>query len=237
MSMANGIRVSIDRTTRVSDREWDEIGEFGSRYVDGPFVDKLQAKRYVVRMRGDDRRLVGIAAVDVVHLTHAKRTVTVIYAASALFDDEARGQGYVQRTGFRFFLRAKALRPWRPVFVAFVSYSWRSYLSLARNFTHYWPRHDILLPDWEAGLCEKLGQQLFGEQYEPGTGLVRALDRRLYPDHVAIPQHVLADPNVGYFAVRNAGYANGDSLICLAPLNFINWWTAARRIVGRQLKR
>ena len=98
MSMAaRPVQVSITRTHRVSHPEWGEVGEYGSRFVDGEILDKLQTKRYLVRMRGDDGRLVGIAAVEPVRLNHAGRTVTVIYAASALFEDEARGQGYVQR--------------------------------------------------------------------------------------------------------------------------------------------
>lgn len=45
-SRARRVRVWIRQTTQVGDEEWKEMAEFGSRFVDGSFVDKLQNKRH-----------------------------------------------------------------------------------------------------------------------------------------------------------------------------------------------
>ena len=233
----SAVRVAFRRIAELDRHDWAEVHDFGSRYFDGAFIASMRTKRDLVELRGGDGRLLGIAAVDMFDVTHADRTVTVIYAGNTAFVDETRGQGYVHRIGFRYFLRAKRSRPWRPVYVAFTSFSWRSYLTLTRNFRHFWPRRDVPMPTWEAGLAEQLCVRLLGEQYDPVAGVARNIDRRLRPDIAEIPQRLATDPDVHYFATRNAGYASGDLLLCLAPLSMVNWSSAARRMVRRRRRR
>ncbi|MEN3304087.1 MAG: hypothetical protein V7603_289, partial [Micromonosporaceae bacterium] len=214
--------------------DWAEVHDFGSRYFEGSFIASMQTKRDLVQLRGDGGRLLGIGAVEMFDVTHARRTVTVIHAGNAAFVDETRGQGYVHRIGFRYFLRAKRSRPWRPVYVAFTTFSWRSYLSLTRNFRYSWPRRRVPLPAWEAGLYEQLGVRLLGDRYDPLAGVARNIDRRLRPHIAEVPQRLAADPDVRYFATRNGGYASGDVLLCLAPLSLVNWLSAGYRMVRRR---
>jgi hypothetical protein len=234
---APSVHVTIRRIAELGQHDWAEIFDFGSDYFEGAFITSIQGKRDLVRLRGDDGRLLGIGALEIFDVTHAQRTVTVFHAGNAAFAEGTRGQGYVHRIGFRYFIRAKCRHPWRPVYVAFTTFSWRSYLSLTRNFRHYWPRHHTPLPAWEAGLYQQLGLRLLGEQYDPAAGVARNLDRRLRPDIAAIPDRIAADPDVLHFVTCNAGYASGDVLLCLAPLSLANWWSAARRITLRRRRR
>jgi hypothetical protein len=234
---APSVHVTIRRIAELGQEDWAEILDFGSDYFEGAFIASIQAKRDLVQLRGGDGRLLGIGALEIFDLTHAQRTVTVFHAGNAAFADGTRGQGYVHRIGFRYFLRAKTRHPWRPVYVAFTTFSWRSYLSLTRNFKRYWPRHHTALPAWEAGLYQQLGLRLLGEHYDPAAGVARNLDRRLRPDIAAIPDRLAADPDVLHFVTCNAGYASGDVLLCLAPLSLANWWSAARRMTLRRRRR
>jgi hypothetical protein len=236
MPTSSPVRVAIRRIAELGPEDWTEISQFGSRYFDGAFVANIRSKRDLVQLRGDDGRLLGIGAVEMFDVTDAGRSITVIHAGNAAFTDEARGQGYVQRIGFRYFLRAKCRHPRRPVYVAFTTFSWRSYLSLTRNFRCFWPRHGSQPPVAETDLLALLGARLLGDRYDPAAGVGRDLDRRLRPDIAAIPHHLADDPDVAYFAVRNAGYTSGDVLLCLAPLNLSNWWSAASRIIRRRLR-
>jgi hypothetical protein len=234
---APAVEVTIRRIAELGPQDWEEIHDFGSRYFEGAFVTNIRTKRDLVRLRGGDGRLMGIGAVDIFDLTHAQRTVTVIYAGNAAFADETRGQGLVHRIGFRYFIQPKRKHPCRPVYVAFTTFSWRSYLSLTRNFKRSWPRRHEQLPVWEAGLYQQLGVRLLGERYDAADGVARNLDRRLRPDIAARPDHLAADPDVRYFTTCNPNYASGDVLLCLAPLSLANWWSAARRMMPRRRRR
>jgi hypothetical protein len=231
---APSVHVTIRRIAEFDQHDWTEILDFGSRFFEGAFTESIQAKQDLVLMRGDDGRLLGIGALEMFELTYANRTVTVIHAGNAAFADETRGQGHVQRIGFRYFLRAKRLRPWRPVYLAYTTFSWRTYLMLTRNFVRSWPRRNVTLPVWEAGLYEQLGRRLLDERYDPTAGVGRNLDRRLRPGIAAIPTHLAADPDLRYFVASNAGHASGDVLLCLAPLTLANWWSIARRMMRRR---
>jgi hypothetical protein len=42
------------------------------------------------------------------------------------------------------------------------------------------------------------------------------------PDIALIPGHLATEPDVAYFAKRDAGYASGDVMLCPAPLTAAN---------------
>ena len=85
----------------------------------------------------------------------------------------------------------------------------------------------------EGALYQKIGARLLGDRFEPDTGLVRNLDRRLRADIAALPEKLAHDPDAQFFVERNPGYASGDALLCLAPLDARNWWSVARRASRR----
>jgi hypothetical protein len=227
----------LRRVTEVGPSDWAEIRDFGSRYFEGEFIASMQAKRDLVELRGADGPLLGIGAVDLFDVTHEGRTVTVIHGSSTAFLDETRGMGYVQRIAFRYFLRAKWSHPLRPVYAAFNTYSWRSYLSQTRTFRLCWPHRSFPPSAWEAGLYERVGKRLNGDRFDPRTGLAHNRDRRLRPDIAGVPAHLAGDPDVRYFVEHNPGYPSGDLLVCLVPLNFANWTAAASRIAKRLRRR
>ena len=231
------VKVAVRAIADLDQHDWDEVVDFGSRFFEGAFADSIRAKRELVVLRGGDGRLVGMGAVEMFDATYAGRTVCVIHAGNAAFADEARGQGHVQHLGFRYFLRAKTRRPWRPVYLAYTTFSWRSYLMLTRNFDRSWPSRREPLPAWEAGLYGRLGARLLGERYDPAAGLARNLDRRLRPGIAAIPERLASDPDLAYFSAANPGYASGDVLLCLAPLSLRNWWAVARGMLRRRRRR
>ncbi|HKT00457.1 MAG TPA: hypothetical protein VJT31_13065 [Rugosimonospora sp.] len=232
------VRVALRPIADLDPSEWAEIRDFGARYFEGDLVASIQTKREVVQLRGAGGRLVGIGAIDMFDVVHAQRTVTIIHGANAAFVDETRGQGYVHRVAFRYFLRAKRAHPRRPVYAAFSTHSWRSYLSLARSFRRFWPHRAVTLPAWEAGLYAQVGVRLDGDLFDPATGVAhRAAGRRLRPDVAEIPARLADDPDIRFFLARNAGHASGDGLLCLVPLTPANWVAAMRRIVWRRRRR
>lgn len=223
------IRASLRPIEELTSTEWSEVLSFGSRFFEGAFEASLRAKHELVMLRDGAGALVGMGAVELLELDGA----TIIHVGNTAFADETRGQSHVQRLGFRYFLRAKARHPLRPVYLAYTTFSWRTYLMLARNFARSWPRREQSLPEREGALYRQLGARLLGERFEPDTGLVRNLDRRLRADIAALPEMLANDPDARFFVERNPGYASGDAVLCLAPLDARNWWSVARRASRR----
>jgi hypothetical protein len=223
------IRALLRPIGELTSGEWSEVLEFGSRFFEGAFEASLRTKHELVMLRDGAGTLVGMGAVEMFEIDGA----TIIHVGNTAFADETRGQSHVQRLGFRYFLRAKARHPLRPVYLAYTTFSWRTYLMLTRNFARSWPRRELALPEREGVLYRKIGARLLGERFEPETGLVRNLDRRLRADIAAIPEKLANDADAQFFVARNPGYASGDAVLCLAPLDARNWWSVARRASRR----
>ena len=234
MNTPASIRVELRPIAALSASEWDDIRAFGSRYFEGAFDASIRAKQELVLLRGAGNAIVGIGAVEMFDLVIDGRSATFIHAGNAAFADDTRGQSYVQRLGFRYFLRAKRRHPLRPVYLVYTTFSWRSYLMLTRNFMRSWPRIGRELPVWERLVYTQLGQRLLGTRFDVAAGVARNLDRRLRPDIAQIPPPLAADRDLHYFVECNPGYASGDVLLCLAPLDWRNWAAVARRMLRRR---
>ncbi len=231
--MSGAIRAALRPVPQLTPDEWSEVLTFGSRYFEGALEASLRTKQEVILLRDQAGSLVGIGGVEMFDLTVNGRTVTVIHAGNAAFADETRGQSHVQRLGFRYFLRAKGAHPLRPVYLAYTTFSWRSYLMLTRNFGVSWPRADAVMQEEVAALYELVGRRLMGERFESASGLTRNLERRLRPEIAALPARLEQDVDARFFVQRNPGYASGDVVLCLAPLDAGNWWSVARRALRR----
>jgi hypothetical protein len=234
MTAQPSIRTELRPISALNQDDWEEIRGFGSRYFEGAFDASMRAKQELVLLRAASGAIVGIGAVELFDLCIDGRRASFIHAGNAAFADETRGQSQVQKLGFRYFLRAKRRHPLRPVYLVYTTFSWRSYLMLTRNFARSWPRPGQALPRWEAAVYAELGRRLLGERYDATVGVARNLDRRLRPDIAQIPPHLAADPDLRYFIERNPGYASGDVLLCLAPLDAGNWLAVARRMLRRR---
>jgi hypothetical protein len=163
-------------------------------------------------------------------------TFRVFSTSAVCLEPAYRGLNAVQRAGL-FRLALKRVRhPFSRVYWYFDTFSYKSYLLLPRNLAEYWPRRDRPTPAWESGVIELLARRHGGEVFRPSAGIVGPQGRRLRPGIADVPPRD-PDPEIQYFLDRNPGYAAGDRLPCLCPLNARNVaaiaWTAIRRVLFR----
>jgi len=128
--------------------------------------------------------------------------------------------------------------PFSDVHWYFDTFSYRSYLLLVRNVAEYWPRRDRATPLWESGVIELLARRHGGPAWDRTAGIIRSQGRRLR-DGVADALPDISDPDLHYFLERNPGFATGERLPCLCPLNARNVaaiaWRALRRFGARRV--
>jgi hypothetical protein len=134
----------------------------------------------------------------------------------------------------RLLIREKLRRPLAPAYWLFDTFSYKSYLLLARNFAEFWPRRDRAAPPETAAFIDWLASERYGADWNRETGVVRRSGyKQLRPATAPIEGELRADPDVGFFEAANRGHREGDMLVCLGPLTMKNLIGAMRRAIGR----
>ena len=88
-----------------------------------------------------------------------------------------------------------------------------------------------------SGFIDHLARRQYDDHWDPGRGIVtRSGWKRLRPTSAPIDDHARNDPNVRFFEEANPGHAEGDKLVCLAPLTAPNVGGALFRAFFRARK-
>ncbi|HEV2443018.1 MAG TPA: hypothetical protein VGT07_10895 [Steroidobacteraceae bacterium] len=231
------VEISIRPTRSLSAEELDEIWELTERYVDTPrphYERKLLALPEVSLWRARGRTLIGLAGLDVYPVAWQARTRVVIFTSSVVTDERFRGRNLVLRTGLRVLAREKLRRPLAAAYWFFDTFSYKSYLVLARNLREFWPRRDRPIPPDTLAFIDRLASDRYGSDWNRDTGVVRRSgDKRLRAATAPVDGALLSDPDVNFFEAANPGHREGDMLVCLAPLTAGNLLGAIGRVAAR----
>ena len=238
--MATRTRFQIERlpVSAVQPSQWDEIWRLAERFTDTTrayFEDNVRQKDEVVLVRaGAAGELLGLATVHTYAVEHAGRKVWVIYAGNTLLDPRLRGFNVFHKVGFASFMRVRLRNPLAPIYFFFDTYSYKSYLMLARNFGEYWPRRDRPMPEAVAAFIDHLGRHRYGELWDASRRVCRSTGAKKLKSWVAeITEADLANPEIRFYLAQNPGYREGEMLAALAPLSLPNWFS----LVGNMLRR
>lgn len=232
------IDISIRRSCSLSPAELDEIWVLTERYVDTPrahYEEKLLALPEVSLWRERGGALVGLAGIDAYPVRWRGWPRTVIFTSSVVTDERFRGRNLVLRTGLQVLLRETLRRPWATAYWFFDTFSYKSYLVLARNLREFWPRRDRVTPPDVAAFFDELASKRYGADWNRETGVVRRSGyKRLLPGTAPVDGTVSSDPDVRFFEAANPGHREGDMLVCLAPLSAGNLLAAIGRLATRR---
>ena len=137
--------------------------------------------------------------------------------AAAVFGEADRLAIASPATRVFWFLICSGYKTWRflPVF-----------------FNEFYPNADAPTPPFHRRLLDALGRHKFGDEYIPGTGIVRFHNATPLRDGVAeITEGRLRDPQIAFFVRANPGHASGDELACITEVSRTNLTRAGRRMV------
>lgn len=246
---AGGLRCEVWPTDRLRSRTLDDIAALYLDVVEmrrSDYERSLAAKDYAVAMYDAEGRPAGTLCVKW-HVVRSPRTgadAWLIGVHHAAILPAWRGRNIIQASGLEFLLRHRRRHPWAPTWWVFTTYSYRSYLGMARNFPRAWPTARApTMPSSEAAMVDELMSRIYPHEWNRAQGVLRWTDRRLTdteaePD----PAKLADDPDLGFFLAANPGYANGDCLVCLADLSWTNlalaaWRSYVRRPLARRLGR
>ena len=232
------VDISIRPSRSLSPAELDEIWALTERYVDTPrqhYEQKLLALPEVSLWRARGGALVGLAGLHVYPVAWRARTRIVIFTSSVVTDERFRGRNLVLRSGLQVLVREKLRRPLATAYWFFDTFSYKSYLVLARNLREFWPRRERAIPPDTLAFIDELASDRYGPDWNRETGVVRRSGhKRLRPATAPIDGTLSSDPDVNFFQVANPGHGEGDMLVCLAPLTVGNLLGAITRVAARR---
>jgi hypothetical protein len=149
-----------------------------------------------------------------------------------------RGQNILQKLGAASFLKMRLRHPLLPIYWFYDTFSYKSYLLMPRNFTTYWPRRDLPTPEFVSAFMDQLASRMYGASWQPERGIaVRSGQKRLRPGAAPLEATALDDPDLAFYTRMNPGHAEGDMLVCLAPLTLGNWLALVRKAFARLRRR
>jgi hypothetical protein len=103
-------------------------------------------------------------------------------------------------------------------------------------FREFYPNALAPTPPHLQRILDTLGTRKFGDQYLPGSGIVRFRAATPLRHGIAnVTDERLRDPQVAFFARMNPGHSDGDELACLAELSRSNLTCAGSRMISRPL--
>jgi hypothetical protein len=233
-----GVTIEVLPTSGLTPALWNQIWNLTHDFFDTERAySESELKEYqliaLFWSRGE-RKLVGMASIDVYPVSFRGRRLVVIYTTHVLLRQEYRGHNLIQRLGMRVYLKTWLRYPFRSVYWFFDTFSYKSYLLLPRNFREFWPRLERKTPERERALMDQLAVEAYGEAWRPQFGTVaRSGKKRLRPDAAPLNRNVPLTPELRFFSTANPGHAEGDMLVCLCPLTLSNWFSVGVRVIQR----
>jgi hypothetical protein len=217
-----------------SDREemWNLYRRFYSGTSRGLFEGDLAKKDSLLLLHDADRRIQGFSTIALGLVDCEDGPIRYVFSGDTIVDRAHWGSQALAFTWLRYVGELKRERPDLPLFWFLIVKGHRTFRYLpafAREFYPHWERGT---PPRIAALMNRLARERFGEAFDDQRGVIR------YPEshgHLAesfseASEREAGREDVNFFLQRNAGYRNGDELVCLCELSEENLRPLARRL-------
>lgn len=223
MSSNERLNAKTVRVSRIPAADRDGMWSVFRKYYDGisreQFDRDLDAKQFVIVVRDGEGAVQGFSTIAEYDVTVGGKSYRVVYSGDTILERRFWGYGGLQMAFAKHMLLAKIRTPGRPVYWFLISKGYKTYLLLARNFLGFWPRRDVPMEGWQKELVDTLATTKFGEQYDPTTGILRALENGCRLKDEVAPLDVFTDADIRFFAAKNPGHAKGDELCCVGVVD------------------
>lgn len=218
------------------DEMWRVFSKYYTDVRREVFERDLQRKTDVILLvDSGDRSLQGFSTIQVYEQAIDGRPFVAVFSGDTVIEESYWGQSALHATFVRYVLKVKLRNPLRPVYWYLISKGYKTYLLLARNFAHYYPRHDAATPRFERAIIDLLSRDKYGEAYVPDEGVLRfdECQGRLKQGIAPIDTGLLERPDIRFFVHKNPGHAMGDELCCLGRVDAGLVTRFTSRLIGK----
>ena len=176
----------------------------------------------------------GFEAMRTITIADGGRKYTVVYTFYADLEQRFRGFNILQRIGLRRYCALRFRHPFRRLYWMFTASTYISYLLLPHNLTEYWPHPDHRTPPQALRIMASVVNALGLQGWDADGGVLRRNNLLHYREGlVSGHADLVSDRFIRFYSSLNPGQSEGDSLVCLCPLNLRNFLFALYRMISR----
>jgi hypothetical protein len=227
----------------ISDADIQEMHHIFIKYYNhtdlNTFTRDIRNKQYVLLITHPvSGIIVGFTTIAIINLTYKRKNVLGLFSGDTILEKEFWGSRRWQLTWVWFCLKLKVMNFRVPFFWLLISKGYKTYLLMANNFNHYYPRldrEDEQLADIVDLYCEQLfpGQYIkelrildFGDKYQSLQSHVAEISSHLKENH----------PKIKYFEELNPDWRRGTELPCVGVINIPVVISFAKKVIAEKFK-
>jgi hypothetical protein len=199
------------------------------RYYDHMQWDRFnkdldQKQDVILLLAGKGREIKGFSTLMTTEATVNGKTARAIYSGDTVVDKAYWGQRVLGRKFLSYILSQKLKHPTSALYWFLISKGYKTYLLMANNALEYYPRYEMPTPADKQELLDAFATNMFGDAYQPETGLLK------FPESLGQLREGVADiteeelssnQRIKYFVERNPNWKNGDELVCIANMSWL----------------
>jgi hypothetical protein len=236
VATANALASKIVPVNALSSSDREEMWNLYRRFYSGTqrelFERDLAQKDSLLLLHDEARSIQGFSTIAVGLTDFAGEPIRYVFSGDTIVDRAHWGSQALAFTWLRYVGQLKRERPELPLFWFLIVKGHRTFRYLPAFAHEFYPHWQRGTPARISGLMNQLARERFGEAFDDVHGVIR------YPQshgHLAEPfaeanERESERDDVSFFLRRNAGYRNGDELVCLCELSAENLRPLARRL-------
>ncbi|MEW7986771.1 MAG: hypothetical protein AB2805_18460 [Candidatus Thiodiazotropha sp.] len=223
---------------KLSPAEKQRIVTLYLQYYDAANHDQvlhdLECKREVLLLESENA-IVGFTSLQVFNYRWRNQPIQVVYSGDTVVERKHWGQ---QTLAFRWIQRMTEIKqeePEKPLYWFVIVKGHRTFKYLPAFGKSFYPHWSIDCSNLKP-LADYIATDLFGEHYNPATGVVEYEHSRghLKPDIAEPSEEELQKPSVRFFMEKNPNYRIGHELVCLCELEQSNMKAFTRRLATKK---
>jgi hypothetical protein len=240
MSTANALTSRVIPVTDVSSDDREAMWNLYRRFYSGTrrdlFDTDLAQKDSLLLLRDEAGAIQGFSTIALGLTELDGKPIRYVFSGDTIVDRAHWGSQALAFSWLRYVGELKRERPDLPLFWFLIVKGHRTFRYLPAFAREFYPHWEHRTPAHVAALMNQLARERFGAAFDDVNGVVR------YPEshgHLAEPfaeanEREAEREDVSFFLRRNAGYRNGDELVCLCELSADNLRPLARRLFDGQ---
>ncbi len=181
--------------------------------------------------------LCGFQAMRTVTIAESGSKYIVVYTFYADLEPHFRGLNILQRIALHRYFILRLHHPFRRLYWMFTASTCPSYLLLPHNLIEYWPHPDHRTPPEALRVMASVVEAIGLQGWDPNGGVLRRNSLLRYREGVVSGRAgFVPDRFIQFYSSLNPHQNEGDSLVCLFPLNFRNFLSALYKMISRKRK-